>query len=387
MNGTQGLEMAPCHHRGLIFAIMVHRQRHSFFKEYTTIGTSQGQQFQQKHHFSHTDRVFSLPPGFFSFSEPSPARPASPIATKGVFNSVPSKPVVPSRLWDSPQPLQTFPHQRSLQIPQAPQSLPTQQQERSIDRLSNLSTGSPFWRSPGMKTFIELYTVHGNYQKLHSGHPTQNFKLDDMRKEVAAIVNRREDTSWNVGTVKAKIYSVRRRFTEAKRLKEERMSVGDNTAESRALERQIQETCPVYNRLATVIEPNLAADVGPLPIVKGYGHELDFDTGMNGMDANEKDMDEAFDRDMESVQRDKEGIRQDRENIQREWKEVQAKRDRLHEKEELLLEKRELSHEKQDRKPDPNALDTVQMQTDLAKLKVEVAILKAELYKPKPRKE
>ncbi|KAF9582899.1 hypothetical protein BGW38_010608 [Lunasporangiospora selenospora] len=130
-------------------------------------------------------------------------------------------------------------------------------QEMPIENPSS-EPGSQFWRNPGMKTLIDWYTVYENFKRLNAVRPPQGHKPKEVRVEIAAKVNRKENTTWDEGTVKSKVQYMKKRFAEAKTLKEKKTGEGNIG-------------------LATVIWGNLAID-DPPPVQAGSKRGQDFDS-------------------------------------------------------------------------------------------------------------
>ncbi|KAG0247564.1 hypothetical protein BG011_001296 [Mortierella polycephala] len=192
--------------------------------------------------------------------------------------------IMPSRVLSprATQFIQPYPSHKQEQ--QHPQSLSPQQHQPPMQPEKQQSVGSSsdaiidsrtqFWRNPGMKTLIDWYTDIDNYKRLHTVRPTAGNRPGDVRKEIAAFVNRTEGTSWTEATVKAKLQYVKKRFMDAKDLKERtagKRNLGAATFEGRA-----RDICPVYEKLARVLSGSLVSN-GPPPVQAGPKRGFTFD--------------------------------------------------------------------------------------------------------------
>ncbi|KAG0256343.1 hypothetical protein BG011_004612 [Mortierella polycephala] len=77
-----------------------------------------------------------------------------------------------------------------------------EQQQQPMGGSSDATSDSrsQFWRNPGMKSLIDWYTDFDNYKRLNTVRPTADNRPGDVRKEIAAFINRAEGTNWTEAT-------------------------------------------------------------------------------------------------------------------------------------------------------------------------------------------
>ncbi len=117
--------------------------------------------------------------------------------------------------------------------------------------ISQLQLTSHFWRNPGVKTLVDWCTDGDNYKRLHVPNPTLGYRPMDVRKEIAAIVNKAEGTHWTEVMVKSRLQYLRRRYTDAQTLIA--LATGEDADDITNLDSRVKEICPAYDRLAPVM--------------------------------------------------------------------------------------------------------------------------------------
>jgi hypothetical protein len=122
---------------------------------------------------------------------------------------------------------------------------------------------SKFWRSEGMKEFVEWLTEPHNYAKLNNPRPTSGKKVGDIHAEIAKHVNDQCGTDWIAKNVKVKIQYIKRKYDLAAALAK---STGAGDTEESKLREEMLHICPYYDELHQIYATSLSRN--PLPPVE-----------------------------------------------------------------------------------------------------------------------
>lgn len=161
----------------------------------------------------------------------------------------------------------------------AEHSMPPEQSVPPEHQRENAASKDPkkqsFWEVLGTSTLVDWLADYDNHKRLNAPRPVSGCKPIDVRKEIAALVNRTHGTEWDESNVKSKIQYAKKKYQDAKAIL---ASTGEGNTDYAILRKRILEICPPFDRLHAVYSGTLSHDAPPPVQTSRYANTHAFDS-------------------------------------------------------------------------------------------------------------